>query len=168
MSLVLGKVGQRTGKGPILIMGSFFFMALAGMWLISPGLDRGWLFLIASYSFMGVGRATFESTLRATFADFFAKDSDGAFANIILQSGLSSALAFFLFPRLTCSTASDYCVEYQDGNLHNVKTLELIVVGVSAAAVLGYLRAAQIFRGEQRKEEEAKNLYGENAMGAKV
>jgi hypothetical protein len=38
-------------------------------------------------------------THKAIFADFFVEaDSQAAFANIILQSGTSSTIAFFLFP----------------------------------------------------------------------
>ena len=169
LSLVLGKIGQSTGKGPILVMGSVCFAALAGLWILFPGIDsKSWGFLILCYSLMGFGRATFESTLRATFADFFAKDTDGAFANIILQSGLASALAFFLFPHFTCEKEGDYCVEYQDGALHDVLTLEIVVASVSVAAILGYLRAAAIHRQELAAEEEQKNMYGEGAMGSKV
>ena len=130
-------------------MGSVCFAALAGIFIIFPGTDKGWGILVFCYSLMGFGRATFESTLRATFADFFAKDIDGAFANIILQSGLASALAFFLFPHFTCETESDYCVVYQDDSLHNVLTLELVVVAVSLLAILGYLKAAAIHKKEE-------------------
>ena len=154
LALMLGRVGQVTGKGPILIGGAVSFAGFAGSYLLFPGISKSWTFLIVGYSLMGFGRATFESTLRATFADFFSHDTDGAFANIILQSGLASALAFFLFPHFTCKTESDYCVPYQDGSLHDVKTLERVVVAVAVSAVVCYLRAAQIDRQEKKKKRE--------------
>ena len=46
------------------------------------------------YSLHGVGRATFEGTLKATFADYFPYEKEGAFANIILQNGLSGAIGY--------------------------------------------------------------------------
>jgi hypothetical protein len=42
----------------------------------------------------GIGRATFEGTLKATFADFFSYEKEGAFANIILQNGLAGAVGY--------------------------------------------------------------------------
>jgi len=43
----------------------------------------------------------FESTNRATFADFFPDDKEAAFANLILLSGGSAAVGFLAFPSLT-------------------------------------------------------------------
>ena len=117
---------------------------------------------------MGFGRATFESTLRATFADFFSHDTDGAFANIVLQSGLSSSLAFFLFPHITCSggeSASEYCVEFQDGTWHDVFALALIVIVLSVVAVLCYLRASVLFREEQ--EDPNSNINAANGSSSR-
>jgi len=150
MSLVLGRIGQATGKGVILISGALCFAGMAGCFLLSPGLVKGWGFLIAVYALMGCGRATFESTLRATFADFFANDTEGAFSNIVLQSGLSSSLAFFLFPHITCGELSEYCVEYQDGTRHNVAVLACLVIGLAVLAIGCYARAARIYGNEQR------------------
>jgi hypothetical protein len=82
-------------KGFLLIVGamSFFFVAFplliqpdATMWNIQG--------LVSIYTLQGIGRATFESTLKATFADYFSSDSVGAFSNIILQNGLSGAVGY--------------------------------------------------------------------------
>ncbi len=168
MSLVLGKVGQVTGKGPILIGGALSFAAMSAIFVARPAVDGwGWGALVTVYALMGIGRSTFESTLRATFADFFSKDTEGAFANIILQSGLASSVAFFVFPHLQCSTPSDYCIEYKNnGGLHNVLALELVVIATAALAIIGYLRAAALRRKEVA-EEEIKSLVG-NEIGETV
>ncbi|GMH75989.1 hypothetical protein TrVE_jg12144 [Triparma verrucosa] len=160
MSLILGKVAAKTGKGPILIGGACAFAALASVFLIRPGLDDwGWAPLITVFILMGMGRATFESTLRATFADFFSSNLPGAFANIILQSGLSSAFAFFAFPHITCDEESDYCVEYKgNGGLHNVLALELIVIVTALLAILGYWKASKIRDREILEEKEGGDL----------
>ena len=49
----------------------------------------------------GCGRSIWESTTKAVFADFFPDDPQAAFANIVLQSGLASTIAFFVFPDLS-------------------------------------------------------------------
>lgn len=49
LSLALGRIGQRTGKGPILIAGNLAFAAFAGAFLLSPGLNKGWAYLILVY-----------------------------------------------------------------------------------------------------------------------
>jgi MFS family permease len=51
--------------------------------------------LIRLSSLQGIGRATFEGTLKATFADFFSYEKEGAFGNIILQNGLAGAIGYF-------------------------------------------------------------------------
>ena len=56
--------------------------------------DWGWSSLAMIYTLHGTGRATFEGTLKATFADYFAYEKEGAFANIILQNGLSGAIGY--------------------------------------------------------------------------
>ena len=153
LSLVLGPLASKTGKGPILIFGAVCFAALSSIFILKPGLEGwGWGPLIFAFVLMGCGRATFEGTLRATFADFFSEDLPGAFANIILQSGLSSAFAFFAFPHLACETEGDYCVAYKDGTLHNVFALELVVIVTAVLAILGYMRASCIHSAQLRKK----------------
>jgi hypothetical protein len=50
-------------------------------------------------AFVVVACSVWEATVKAIFADFFTEaESMAAFANIILQSGIASTLAFFLFP----------------------------------------------------------------------
>jgi hypothetical protein len=46
------------------------------------------------FSLFSMGRSTFEGTLKATFADYFSYEKEGAFANIILQNGLSGAIGY--------------------------------------------------------------------------
>ena len=50
---------------------------------------------------MYLGRATFESTTKAVVADFFPLDAEAAFANVVVQSGGATAVAFFVFPYLS-------------------------------------------------------------------
>jgi MFS family permease len=99
------------------------------------------------YSFQGIGRATFEGTLKAIFADYFPYEKEGAFANIILQNGLSSSLGYLLSFSLTCSNNfnSRYCVQYRDGSFHNLFMFGIIVVMASILAVIGYWRASVLF-----------------------
>ncbi|GMI39596.1 hypothetical protein TrCOL_g4899, partial [Triparma columacea] len=83
----------------------------------------------------------------------------GAFANIILQSGLSSSIAFFLFPHFICSDDSTtYCVKYKDGSKHNVLILELVVIATALLAIFGYLRASSLDRKEKEKDRLAKEF----------
>ena len=158
---------KSTGKGPVLIVGALTFMAMSSIFLIRPTISNwSWTGLLIVYSLMGVGRATFEGTLRATFADFFSNDKEGAFANIILQSGLFSALGFLGFPHLLCDKADgDGCVEYKDNTIHNVRLMETIVIVTGGLAIIGYMRAACLFAIEKKKEERAFGaVNGKNMM----
>ena len=73
---------------------------------------------------------------------------------------------------LSCDVPSRYCIEYNNGTLHDVLTFELIVIFSAILAIFGYLRAASLHRQErqnarQSEEEvdEAGNttLLGENS-----
>lgn len=95
MSLLFGKVAPITGRTPILIGGAVSFFAVVFPFLVQPDAHQySWEALLFVYTMQGVGRATFEGTLKATFADFFAYEKEGAFANIILQNGLAGAVGY--------------------------------------------------------------------------
>jgi hypothetical protein len=143
MSLVFGRATARVGKGPILTVGAACFSLVALPFVLLPNIERQWspIMLVAVYTVHGIGRATFEGTLKATFADFFPHEKEGAFANIIVQNGLASAIGFVLSFNLTCRHKSAYCVAYNDGTLHNVLTFEWMIVVTAIFAVWGYWKA---------------------------
>jgi MFS family permease len=163
-SLTFGSISPFVGKGPILVGGSISFASVAFLFIVRPNLDHwGWNMLSAVYCFQGVGRATVEGPLRATFADFFPKEVEGAFANIILQNGIFTSFGFFLSFSITCSHRGPYCVEYKEGGLHNVLVLELAVVISAFVAILGYWKVSLLFRSEQsnrisENDEEARYM----------
>ena len=84
-SLIFGILSQKKyiSKGSILIIGAISFLLVALSFVVVPNpTDWGFLSLLMIYSFQGIGRATFEGTLRATFADMFPTEKEGAFANV--------------------------------------------------------------------------------------
>ena len=132
-------------KYVILVLGAMGYMAVALPFCIQPDLEQWtWRGVVGVYLAQGLGRATFEGTFRALFCDYFAYEKEGAFANLILQNGLSSALGFLLSIRLPCKprASSQYCIEYRDGSHHDILTFGMIVVGTSLLAVVGLCRAA--------------------------
>jgi MFS family permease len=149
MSLLFGRISSHVGNGPILILGAICFAAVVFPFLVIPDTKQWSVTLLTFiYTFHGCGRATFEGTLKATFADYFAYEKEGAFANIILQSGLSGAVGYILPFTLLCSEESHYCVRYNNGTLHNVVFFELVITLLAAAAIMGYLVAASLHRAE--------------------
>lgn len=95
------KVVERFGKGAGLGLGSFWFcvMAILGTFLPIGSLGRG---LAIFYALQALGRAAFESTNRAVFADFFPPpDSVEAFANVSLQQAFAFTVSFFTVSRLS-------------------------------------------------------------------
>jgi len=54
---------------------------------------------------------------------------------------------------LSCDTPGRYCIEYNDGTLHDVLTFEAISVISGVFAIFGYFRASSLFRSEQRSED---------------
>lgn len=154
MSVVLGKFSERNGNGSSLVIGSVSFFMVAFMFVLKPELSSwGWGTLLITYSFQGIGRATFEGALRAEFANFFASEKEGAFANIAFQNGLCSAIGFYLSINTPCLVPNTYCIELKNGLLHNYLYLELLVMIMAILALLGYWRAVLIFSQEEYKEK---------------
>ncbi|CAK0799561.1 unnamed protein product [Prorocentrum cordatum] len=97
LSRVLGWVSQRTGKGPVLLMGAVCFALLGVLSKVGDPAKWHWGVLVF-YMCMGVGRAVYESTNKAIFADFFPspEQGPGVFANVFVFGTGSSAAAFLL------------------------------------------------------------------------
>ncbi|KAL7558228.1 hypothetical protein ACA910_016108 [Epithemia clementina (nom. ined.)] len=147
MSTVFERVAKSHGKGSVLVAGSVCFALVALPFVLDPNIHR-WtpLLLIFIYTMQGTGRATFEGTLKAVFADFFPSDKEGAFANIILQNGSASAIGYALSFGLKCEHETNYCVRFRDGSLHDVRTFEWLVIGTSVLAIFGFWRAAKLHK----------------------
>lgn len=152
MSLVLRRIPN---TGAILIGGAIAFFFVAFPFIVQPDASQ-WTVtgLLMIYTLHGIGRSTYESTLRATFVDFFPSETAGAFSNIILQYGLSNAVGYLFSFRLLCEDPSAYCIEYSDRSLHDVLSFEVLVCVTAALAVVGYCRAASIHQLEQETKEE--------------
>lgn len=96
-SPVLGRASDWLGKGMVLAAGAGAFLSIA-LCILTLGCCRGWRWWIAVlFACHGVGRAVYESTNRAAFADNFRGErTSGAFANCALQSNLAFAISFLL------------------------------------------------------------------------
>mmetsp|Transcript_48696 Transcript_48696/g.49478 ORF Transcript_48696/g.49478 Transcript_48696/m.49478 type:complete len:255 (+) Transcript_48696:301-1065(+) len=157
MSLLFGKIGASSGSsssgnnnGIILILGAICFGGVILPFVFKPDAAHyGWWSLLGVYALHGTGRATFEGTLRSTFADYFSYEKEGAFANIILQNGIASGIGYILTFALTCETQSKYCIEYSNGTLHDVWTFEFIALVSVVVAIGGYLRASKLHKSEK-------------------
>jgi MFS family permease len=102
---------QRTGiKWPLMLLGAVAFFALAFPFLIQGDASdyTSWKVMLL-YIALGVGRGTWESSNKAVVADLFGARSSAGFANIMLADGVSSAVAYFLFPSLTPYTKALVC-----------------------------------------------------------
>lgn len=121
-SYAFGIAAGRFGKGCIVMIGATCFMLIPLLAYLAPfeQWGKGLVFL---YLLMGAGRGVYESTNKGVFADFFPRDSVGAFANCMLQSTSALAISFFLGGILTSNT---------------LQTIILILAGLTP---LGYLAA---------------------------
>jgi hypothetical protein len=152
MSLILRKIPN---TGAVLVGGAMSFFFVVFPFIVYPNASQ-WTVtgLLAIYTLQGVGRSTFESTLKATFVEFFPNETAGAFSNIILQYGLSSLIGYLLTIRLLCEDESAYCVEYSDRTLHDVLSFEVLVCLTAALAIVGYWQAASIHHSENETKQE--------------
>eukprot|EP01083_Nonionella_stella_P142809 442528_1 len=102
VGLPLGKLSDLYGQKPVMILGAVGDMALGGYLLISGISDTATLLQIAIMaSLFGLGHGVWQSMNSAVFGKFFRTELEPAFGNLKLWSGLSTAVAFFLFPSLS-------------------------------------------------------------------
>lgn len=95
-SVCLSGLAARAGKGIVIGIGSLSFLLLAVLSKVGHPATWGWGTLVF-YFLMGVGRAVYESTNKAIFADFFPGDkSVGAFANVFVFGTGASTVAFIM------------------------------------------------------------------------
>ena len=97
LSAGLGIVARKLGKGPVVALGAaaFLLLAVLSKYVGHPA-TWGWGVLVF-YVLMGIGRAVYECTNKAIFADFFPGEaSAGAFANVFVFGTLASTIAFSL------------------------------------------------------------------------
>ena len=118
-------------KERILTAGAISYLLIALLFLLFPSYES-WSFgsLFVIYILLGIGRSTYEGTLRAVFADFFPHEREGAFSNIILSTGLASVLGFWL------AGTSPFA-------------LEIATIGSAILAILGFWKANALYAAEQ-------------------
>eukprot|EP00927_Polykrikos_kofoidii_P060040 TRINITY_DN55113_c0_g1_i1.p1 TRINITY_DN55113_c0_g1~~TRINITY_DN55113_c0_g1_i1.p1 ORF type:complete len:469 (+),score=61.87 TRINITY_DN55113_c0_g1_i1:181-1587(+) len=154
VSRVLSYIGS---KGAVLQIGGLCFMCIPlSMLLFIPCFgdvvcDSGWGWGIAAlFALQGAGRAVYESTNRAVFADFFAGlQHDGAFANCTLQSSLAFALCFFL-----------------QAALSKGRNLAMAVVALAATMLLSYPAARLARRHWSPPQRDEALLSGARSSGS--
>eukprot|EP00560_Eucampia_antarctica_P004678 CAMPEP_0197836650 /NCGR_PEP_ID=MMETSP1437-20131217/29613_1 /TAXON_ID=49252 ORGANISM="Eucampia antarctica, Strain CCMP1452" /NCGR_SAMPLE_ID=MMETSP1437 /ASSEMBLY_ACC=CAM_ASM_001096 /LENGTH=498 /DNA_ID=CAMNT_0043442991 /DNA_START=9 /DNA_END=1505 /DNA_ORIENTATION=+ len=155
MSLAFGYGYKYVGKGVVLTLGSLAFFTLSFLFLVINNPESwSWGFFISIYSLQGFGRATYEGALRSRFADFFAYEKTGAFANFVLFNGTSSSIGFIIGIFARCVNPSRYCIQYMDSSVHNVLVLEVLIMVFSVLAVMGYYRATTLYS----EEKETRNI----------
>lgn len=110
LSLPFGWLAKYTGKLSLMLFGGVCYVTIC-VWVIvfTEWKELGYG-IIGMYVLAGVGRAVFEGTNKAVFADFFPNEKEAAFSCVIVQSGLSATLGFFLFPLFSKDTQAAICL----------------------------------------------------------
>ena len=160
MSALFGYVSRRVGNVPVMTIGAICMMTPAAAFLMQPNLHHwNWESVVMIYILHGTGRAVFEGTTRAVFAEYFYYEKEGAFANIILQNGLACAVGYFLAGHLTCDVPNKYCVEYPgDHSLHQVWPLEILIIVAGLSSIWGFQRASVLFQEEQKARGSSERI----------
>ena len=149
-----GVGAKKFGKPPFMLASLGAFVTLAVL-CIACDIDTlgTWPVLVACYLMQGIGRAGYEGTNKAIYADFFPDDSIPAFANIVLANGFMSSLTFFLFG----TTYYNGQTKMVDGKVTKIKVHLLsgpemaeIALVVSLLAVAGYIIAELLQRRIRR------------------
>jgi len=142
-------LGRKFGKGPMMVLGclSFFTLGMIG-WLVPLKTleNSGWGGMIGLYLIMGNGRAVFESTNKAVFADFFPDNAAGAFAMFGVQSGLAGAFGFIVFLKWLHMAAV---------------TNSIILVVIGSISLVLVPMAFVLHHSEQKSKQSTEALLGD-------
>mmetsp|Transcript_9487 Transcript_9487/g.30993 ORF Transcript_9487/g.30993 Transcript_9487/m.30993 type:complete len:521 (-) Transcript_9487:95-1657(-) len=98
-ALVYGELGRRRkgDQAPLVVWGALCISSFAAVNLAFSTSALGkWSVAVPLATLFGSGRAIWEGSFKATFADYFPNDLEAAFANVVIQSGLASTIGFFL------------------------------------------------------------------------
>ncbi|KAL7466930.1 hypothetical protein ACHAXS_007201, partial [Conticribra weissflogii] len=160
-AIVFAKFNVSFEKETVLSLGVTSYFVIALLFLLFP-VFSSWNIhsLLVIYVLLGIGRSTYEGTLRAIYADYFADETEGAYANIILFNGLASMVGYW--SNVVSSDCADdtltgedsskhesvsndpYCIDFKDGTTHNVFVVECIIIASAIIAVAGVYRAKVI------------------------
>ena len=102
---VISKKFNGRGKWHVMVFAAvcFVFVGLPFL-MVSKDSDLAhWYIVVPYFLLYGAGRGAWESTNKATIAEYFANDPirDAAFAAIYFASGLSGALGYFFYKDMT-------------------------------------------------------------------
>ena len=102
---VISKKFNGRGKWHVMVFAALCFVFVGLPFLIvSKDSDLAhWYIVVPYFLLYGAGRGAWESTNKATIAEYFANDPirDAAFAAIYFASGLSGALGYFFYKDMT-------------------------------------------------------------------
>lgn len=104
--------------------------------------SSGWG-LVVLFVLQGLGRGVWESTNKAIFLDYFAHDKVGAGAQIIIQNGGATAVAFFLSAYSPARPTAHDCVTRGECPAYDLEAWAIMVFSV--VAVVGFLVASTLF-----------------------
>mmetsp|Transcript_164382 Transcript_164382/g.522678 ORF Transcript_164382/g.522678 Transcript_164382/m.522678 type:complete len:348 (-) Transcript_164382:233-1276(-) len=136
VAFTLSRLPGSFGKAPLITFGAFCFFSIPFCMLVLHCCNSWGRSLVVLYIFQGMGRAVFESTNRAVFADFFrSAQVESAFANASVQVNFAFALSFFLQTVLT---------EYWSS---------IIVASLAISTPLCYVGASALRGGWQRHKQ---------------
>lgn len=132
-------VASKYGKVPLMLLGQGAFIAMGfTMWHLDNEALGAWGVIVPLYVLQGLGRACYEGTNKALYADFFPGKSAAAFSNIIIANGGASAVLNFAYPQLKhvyVTTAGE-----------NGKALAVIAFSLACFTVCTYLLAELLHR----------------------
>jgi len=80
------------------MVGGPLCFGLVGLLPLAFGFDKlgNWGGIVTLFVLQGLGRGVWEATNKDLFAEYFHYDTLGAFSNIIIQNGATSAIVFFV------------------------------------------------------------------------
>eukprot|EP00930_Biecheleria_cincta_P085744 TRINITY_DN75111_c0_g1_i1.p1 TRINITY_DN75111_c0_g1~~TRINITY_DN75111_c0_g1_i1.p1 ORF type:complete len:476 (-),score=85.63 TRINITY_DN75111_c0_g1_i1:66-1493(-) len=98
LAKLAGPVAAKYGKGPVVAIGALAFLLIAIFsYIMRQDPEKYGFGVLIFYVLMGIGRAVYETTNKAIFADFFPGDkAPGAFANVFVFGTLASVVTYGL------------------------------------------------------------------------
>jgi len=96
-------VARRVGKKSMIVFASLNYLAVALICLLTKRsvLENSKALVAVLCIIAGSGRAVFEGPNKGLLSDIFHNNVEGAFGNVMFQSGFGATLGFFLYPHIS-------------------------------------------------------------------
>ncbi|KNC80605.1 hypothetical protein SARC_07041 [Sphaeroforma arctica JP610] len=125
-SFPLGWLSDKYGRTPGMVFAYLATLIVGIVCLAHTFVNDDFVAIFALSALLGISQGTWNTLNAAVFSEYFEDTPESAFGNLKFWSGISTAIAFYVYPYMTLMEVS------------------WLIIAIQTAGVVGYLVAARI------------------------